>query len=144
VQWRERDATGFGWEPRYKHMFIDFESMIEDFIGAKRISEKKMDMYKGTLKKWQILDEKTFDPEQIAKMQASAKAPSPELLDLYEEKHDRPMTLPITNENVSNWRDPQRAIDTADFDPKFIEYDRERNTRFFNDRYQQPLALTSS
>ena len=31
---------------------MDLEYMIENFIGAKRIREKKMDMYKGTVKKW--------------------------------------------------------------------------------------------
>jgi hypothetical protein len=33
-------------------MFLDFEAMIEGFIGAKRIREKKLDMLKGTPKKW--------------------------------------------------------------------------------------------
>ena len=54
------------------------------------------------------------------------------------------MILPPNNENVSAWRDPQRAIDSADFDAKFIEYDREKRARFFNDRYEKPKLLTSS
>jgi hypothetical protein len=53
------------------------------------------------------------------------------------------MTLPINNSNVSQWRDDQRAIDGigADFDPKFIEYDRERRKKFFLERYEKPLEL---
>ena len=52
------------------------------------------------------------------------------------------MTLPINNANVSLWRDDQRAIDTADFDPKFIDYDRERRQKYFLDRYEKPKELT--
>jgi len=54
------------------------------------------------------------------------------------------MQLPPTNANVSAWRDDPRAIDSADFDPKFIEYDRERRREFFNSRYEKPRELTSS
>lgn len=35
-----------------KQLFVDLEYMIEDVIGQKRIREKKMDVYKGTVKKW--------------------------------------------------------------------------------------------
>lgn len=102
-------------------------------------------MYSGTVKKWQVLDGTTFNKEEVEKFQSSVKAPSPAELDLYEEKHDKPMALPYTNQNVSMWRDPhQPATETADFDPKFIEYDRERRTKFFNDRYEKPKQLTSS
>ena len=51
------------------------------------------------------------------------------------------MTLPITNTNVSAWRDDARAIDTADFDPQFIEYDRERRKKYFLERYEKPKEL---
>ncbi len=53
------------------------------------------------------------------------------------------MQLPINNANVSKWRDDQRAIDGvgADFDPKFIEYDRERRKKYFLERYEKPLEL---
>lgn len=62
---------------------------------------------------------------------------------MYEEKHSKPMQLPISNANVYLWRDEQRAIDGigADFDPKFIEYDRERKKKFFLERYEKPLEL---
>lgn len=99
-------------------------------------------MLKGTPKKWQILDDHTFDREEIEKIQAAVRAPLPDELDLWKEKHAKPMTLPINNTNVSAWRDDSRAIDTADFDPKFIEYDRERRKKFFLDRYEKPKELT--
>ncbi len=54
------------------------------------------------------------------------------------------MILPINNQNVSLWRDDPRAIDTADFDPKFIEYDREKRTKYFTERYTKAKELTSS
>lgn len=53
------------------------------------------------------------------------------------------MQLPISNTNVSKWRDEEQAIDTADFDPKFIEYDRERRKKFFLERYEKPKELAS-
>ena len=68
-----------------------------------------MRMYKGTVKKWQILDDDTNDAEEIAKMQVAARAPLPEELDMYKVKHDVPMQLPISNENVYKWRDERTA-----------------------------------
>ena len=35
--------------------------MIEEVIGGKRIHEKKFKMYKGQVKKWQILDDDVHD-----------------------------------------------------------------------------------
>ena len=98
-------------------------------------------MYKGTPKKWQILDDKVFDRDQVEKLQAAARAPLPDELELWQEKHSKPMTLPITNVNVSAWRDDSRAIDTADFDPKFLEYDRERRKKYFLERYEKPKEI---
>lgn len=74
-------------------------------------------------------------------MQAAVRAPLPDELEYYEDKHNKPMQLPINNRNVEAWRDDQRAIDTADFDPKFLEYDRERRKKFFLERYEKPKEL---
>lgn len=52
------------------------------------------------------------------------------------------MKLPISNKNVEAWRDDKRAIDHVDFDPAMIEYDRERKTKFFLNRYERPKELT--
>ena len=99
-------------------------------------------MYKGTVKKWQVLDDKTFDRDEVRKMQAAIRAPLPEELELYQIKHDKPMTLPINNANVSAWRDDPLVTDTADFDLKFLEFDRERRKKFFLDRYEKPKELS--
>ena len=140
-QYRERGAMGFDNDPTYREMFLQLEYMIENTIGAKHIKEKKMDMLKGTPKKWQILDDKVFDKAEIEKVQAAAKAPLPDELDMYTEKHNKPMQLPVTNANVYLWRDDQRAVDTADFDPKFLEYDRERRKQYFLGRYEKPKEI---
>lgn len=140
--WRERGATGFENDPLFREIFVELEYMIENIIGYERIKTKKMDMLKGTPKKWQILDDNAFDREQIEKIQAAVRAPLPDELEMYQEKHNKPMQLPINNTNVSLWRDDQRAIDTADFDPKFLEYDRERRKKFFLERYEKPKELT--
>jgi hypothetical protein len=60
---------------------------------------------------------------------------------MYQEKHSKPMQLPVTNKNVSAWRDESRAIDSADFDPAFLEYDRERRKKYFLERYEKPKEL---
>jgi hypothetical protein len=127
-----------------KEIFVELEFLIEEILGKKRIQTKQMSVLKGTPKKWQILDDKAFDREQIEKLQAAARAPLPDELEMYEEKHSKPMQLPINNTNVSLWRDEQRAIDGAgaDFDPKFLEYDRERRKKFFLERYEKPSELT--
>ena len=124
--WRERGATGFESDSLMREVFVDLEYWIEEIIGKERITTKKMRMYKGTVKKWQVLDDKVFDREEVRKMQAAIRAPLPEELELYQIKHDKPMQLPITNANVSAWRDEPLVTDSADFDAKFIEFDRER------------------
>lgn len=35
-----------------RETFVSLEYLVEEVIGAKRIKDKKMDMYKGTVKKW--------------------------------------------------------------------------------------------
>ena len=98
-------------------------------------------MYKGTVKKWQILDDNAHDRDQIEKMQAAVQAPLPEELEMYKEKHNIPMKLPFNNENVTAWRDEPLAIESADFNPQSLQLDRERRRTFFIERYQQPKQL---
>ena len=86
-------------------------------VAHKRIESKKMDVYKGQLKKWQILDDQGFDRDQIEKIQAAARAPGPDELEYLKETTKTTMTLPINNANVSKWRDDDRAVDSADFNP---------------------------
>jgi hypothetical protein len=46
-----------------REIFIGFEDLIENHLGADRIKNKEMGMYKGTVKKWQVLDDKVVDRE---------------------------------------------------------------------------------
>lgn len=140
---RERGATGFEWDPRGREIFVNLEYMIEHKIAAERIETKKMDVYKGTPKKWQVLDDRYFTREEIEKVQIAIKAPLPEELEMYKEKHSKPMTLPINNKNVQAWRDEPAAASSADFDPRLIQYDRERRKKFFEERYEKPKELTA-
>lgn len=48
--------------------FVDLEWLLEDVIGEKRIREKKMDMYKGEVKKWQVLDDDAHERAEVEKM----------------------------------------------------------------------------
>ena len=61
---------------------------------------------------------------------------------MYKEKHSVPMQLPFNNQNATAWRDEAKAIDSADFDPDFLQIDREKRKRFFIERYEKPKELT--
>ena len=142
IQYRDRDATGMGGEIRMKAMFVELEFWIENVIGAEQIQKKQINMYKGQVKKWQILDDAAHPREQIEKIQAAVQAPLPEELEMYKEKHSVPMQLPFNNQNATAWRDEAKAIDSADFDPDFLQIDREKRRRFFIERYEKPKELT--
>jgi len=76
--WRPRGVTGIENSPRMKEMFVETEYMIEEMVGKHQIVEGKIHPYKGTTKKWQILDDDCFDRDQIEKMQTAVDAPMPE------------------------------------------------------------------
>lgn len=137
----ERGATGIENDKRIQHMLLEIEYQIEEVVGKEAIETKKMDMYKGTVKKWQVLDDHGFARDQIEKVQKAIKAPSPDELERYREENQEQMTLPITNSNVSQWRDKKRAIDTTDFNAKMIEFERKRHENFFLKRYEKQKEL---
>jgi hypothetical protein len=137
----ERGAMGTSDDPKIKHMFLELEFYLEEVLGKERIDSKQMDMYKGTVKKWQVLDHDAFSPDQIDKVQNAIKAPLAAELDRYAEVSDVKMTLPISNENVYEWRDKKKAIDSADFNSKMIEFERKRSENYFMKRYERPKQL---
>lgn len=57
LMWHNRGFSGMENAPRMKEMFIELEYWIEDVIGAEQIANQEVKMYKGTPKKWQILDD---------------------------------------------------------------------------------------
>lgn len=120
VTWRNRGVTGFENNNRMKTMFVESEYMIEELVGKHQIEEGKIHPYKGTTKKWQVLDDDAFDRDQIEMMQAAVDAPAPEQLETWEEKHKMPIYAPFNNANVAKWRDDAKAIDSADFDPALL------------------------
>ena len=126
-----------------KQMFVDLEWWIEEVIGEQQIKEKKVHFYKGQVKKWQILsdDMEGVDRHEIEKLQAAVQAPLPEELEMYAEKHTKPMLTPFTNANVTAWRDEPRATDSADFDPEFLQIDRQRRKKFFLERNEKLREL---
>merc|ERR1719345_278216 len=105
-----------------RSIFVELEHWIENVIGAKQIHDKQIMFYKGTPKKWQILDDDMVgvERESIEQMQAAVQAPLPEELEMYQEKHSVPMQLPFSDANVAKWRDEPKATDSADFDPEFL------------------------
>lgn len=128
--WRERGATGMESDPRMKQIFCELEYWIEDVIGAKQIHDKQIMFYKGTPKKWQILDDDMVGVprETIENMQAAVQAPLPDELEFNQEKHSVPMQLPFTEANVAKWRDEPKPTDSADFDPEFLQITRDRKS----------------
>lgn len=123
-------------------MYLELEYYITDVLGKERIETKQMDMYKGTVKKWQVLDDEQFSRDQIEKVQSAISAPSPDELERFKEESDVKMTLPISNQNVSEWRDKRRAIDSADFNAKLIEFEQKRDQNYFVKRFEKPKELT--
>jgi hypothetical protein len=117
ITWQNRGVTGFENSPRMKEMFVELEYWIEEVIGKAQTVQGKVDAYKGQPKKWQILDDDCFDREQIEKLQAATDSPMPEQLEMWKEKHNKPIYAPFNNANVAKWRDDPRALDSADFDP---------------------------
>jgi len=137
----ERGATGVGDDPVIQHTYLSMEYFIEEILGKERIETGQMDMYKGTVKKWQVLDDEQFSKDQVDKIQSSIKAPISDELEQYEEGNKVKMTLPINNSNVSEWRDKRRAIDNADFNSKLIEFEKKRHENYFMKRYERPKQL---
>lgn len=136
---QERDYSGMETDVRMRMLQNDFEMVIEKKIGAKQIADGHIKMYKGTIKKWQILDDEAHDRDQIEKMQAAVQAPLPDELEMYRDRIEVPMQLPFNNENVRAWRDEPDAIDSADFDPENLLVSKDRRKRFFIERFEQPL-----
>ena len=127
---------------RLQHMYLELEYYITDVMGRERIETKEMDMYRGTPKKWQVLDDEQFSRDQIEKIQSAIKAPSADELERYKVETDIKMPLPINNENVSKWRDEKKAIDSADFNAKLIEFEKKRDLNYFAKRYEKPKQLS--
>ena len=123
-------------------MFVELEHWVEDIIGAKRIHEGKVKAYKGTPKKWQILDDDAFDRDQIEKLQAATRAPSASQLEEWKEKHDKPIMAPYNNQTFATWRDDRRAIDSADFDPVLLGQTKEQQRKEFLDRFEKPKEIS--
>ena len=113
-------------------------------VAKKQIVEERVEAYKGTPKKWQILDDQVFDRDQIEKIQAACDAPTPEQLEAWEAKNHANsfISSPFTNANVQAWRDDAKAIESADFDPQLIQADRDSKKRLFMERYEKPKELT--
>ena len=137
----EKDYSGIGNDPRMKNTCIEMEYWIENVIGEKQIREEKFKMYKGQVKKWQVLDDQVHDRDQVELIQAAVQAPLPAELEMYRDKSDKWFIGQINNENTRAWRDEPLATDSADFDPDFLQIDREKRRKFFIERYEQPKQL---
>ena len=69
ILWNPRTVNGMDNSPRMKEMFVELENMIENNFGAERRAKKEVRAYKGTTKKWQVLDDAVYDKDQIEKLQ---------------------------------------------------------------------------
>ena len=116
----DRDYSGMANDWQSRATVVELEGLIEDVIAKDRLEEKKFKMYKGQVKKWQILDDATFDRDQIEKVQAAAQAPLPEELEMYRDNTKEWFYGNVNNENARAWRDEALPTDSADFDPDFL------------------------
>jgi len=62
-------------------------------------------------------------------------------LEMYRDKSDKWFIGKVDNENTRAWRDEPLPTDSADFDPDFLQIDREKRAKFFIERYEQPKQL---
>ncbi len=60
---------------------------------------------------------------------------------MYRDKSDKWFIGDVNNETTRLWRDEPLATDTPDFDPDFLQIDREKRAKFFIERYEQPKQL---
>lgn len=145
IHWvhHNRGVTAIDGNSYMREIFVSLEVLIEDDISQHRRASQKIETYKGTPKKWQILDDDCFDRDQIRKIQNAADAPMPEQLEAWKEKHDNTyIQLPINNANATKWRDEPLAVDSADFDPMLLAEQRVQNQKLYLDRYEKPKAIT--
>ena len=68
ISFNPRGVTGMENSPRMKEMFVELEYWVEEVIGKPQTLNKGVMAYKGTAKKWQILDDDCFDRDQIEKL----------------------------------------------------------------------------
>lgn len=68
LMWNPRGATGFENNARMKTMFEEIEYIFTNVVISKEMEEQKIFPYKGTPKKWQVLDDDCFDKDQIEKI----------------------------------------------------------------------------
>lgn len=137
-----RGASPIANDMRHQHMFNELENILEE-VGIKdRIDNQEMDMYKGTIKKWQVLDDQGFAKDQIDKVQSAIKAPISDELERYRDENNVKLPMPINNANASQWRDKKRAIDSADFNAKLIEFEHKRHENYFLKRYERPKEIS--
>ena len=134
----EKDYSGIGNDWRMRQICAEFEYWIEDVLGKERITQKKFKMIKGNVKKWQILDDDAFDRDQIEMMQVAAQAPLPEELERYRDQSEKWYIGVVNNENTRVWRGEKELTDSADFDPDFLQIDREKRQKYFIER-NEPL-----
>ena len=137
----EKDYSGIGNDWRSRATLEGMEYIIEEVLGKDRIENKKFNMIKGNVKKWQILDDDAHDRDEIERIQASVQAPLPEELERYAEESKKTFIGVVNNENTKAWRDKPLATDSADFDPDFLELDREKRQKYFETRYEKPKQL---
>jgi len=83
-----------------KEAFVGLEYIAEEVYFKERVANGYVEAYKGTTKKWQVLDEDVFDRDQIEKIQAACDAPMPDQLEAWQKKHDKVIQAPYNNENV--------------------------------------------
>jgi len=114
-------------------MQLEIELNLREEI-ARRQSEKKLDIYRGTPKLWQVVDHGLYGKEEAKKIQQAIGAPVPEQLDHWEKTTKAPIPLPMNNEKMSKWRDQRRITFSASFDPKNLQEERKREMRLLYEK----------
>ena len=58
----DREYTGLESDYQSRTIMVETEYLIEERFGKQQIDAGKVEMYKGTVKKWQVLDDSEHEP----------------------------------------------------------------------------------
>lgn len=128
--------------PSLRQFQLELEQSVRAVMA---LNQRRMvlPLHRGNPRSWLPVDDALYGKgktgvdwvEEAKKVQQKLGAPVPEQLEHWENTFHDPIPLPLTNENLSRWRDRRRVEFAVDFSPRDIAQSRIREQRLFYDRF---------
>lgn len=139
-------ATAVDFDPIQKQAMLEQEEQIR-YMLARNQRRMVLPLYRGNPRHWMPVDNELYGKgkqgvkflEQAKKVQKALGDPMPEQLKYWEENFHDPIPLPLTNENLSRWRDRRRVEFSSNFNPEDLAEGRLREQSFYYDRFDNYL-----